>query len=81
MKLKDMSIKDVVSGRIKKIILEVTSLKFWGIVFLGYLNAHITMTDHKFDLFGMVAFLTAIGLREAADLLQQKTQNGGGESK
>ncbi len=81
MKIKEMTIRDVLSSRAKKIIIEVTSLKFWGILFLAYLNAHITLADHKFDLFGISAFLAAIGIREAADIFQQKAKPEGGESK
>ena len=76
-----MRIRDVVSSRTKKIIIEVTSLKFWGIVFLGYLNAHVVLKDSKFDMFGMSAFLLALGIREAADVFQQKVKSEGGDPK
>jgi len=81
MKIKEMRIRDVLVSRVKKIIIEVTSLKFWGILFLAYLNAHLVFESKKFDMFGMSAFLLAIGIREAADIFQQKAKPEGGEPK
>jgi hypothetical protein len=81
MQIKDMTVMDTIKRGMKKIVIEAASVKFWGAVFLGYLNAHIVLADHKFDVFGMTAFLVLLGIREAADLLQQKNKQGGGDPK
>ncbi len=77
MQIKGMSIGDVFKRGIKKVIIECASVKFWGAIFLGYANWHIIKEDNKFDIFGITAFLVLLGIREAADLLGQKKQEGG----
>ncbi len=81
MALKDMSILDVLTCRFKKIMIEITSVKFWGTVFLGYLNAHFVFSEKRFDLFGMMSFLALLGIRQAAKFLEQKQMGEGGEVK
>ena len=81
MNLKEMSVMDTVKRGIKKVVIEAASVKFWGAVFLGYLNAHIILADHRCDVFLMTAFLVLLGIREAADLLQQKGKKEGGDPK
>lgn len=72
MNLKEMSIKEVTIRGIKKAITEITSVKFWGAVFIGYLNYHIIMDKNEFDVFGMFSFLALLGIREASDYLGKK---------
>lgn len=67
-----MTVGDVVKHGTKKVTLEMSSVKFWAAIFLGYLNYHIVITTGKFDLFGMMALLTLLGIREAADYLGKK---------
>lgn len=79
MKIAGMSISDTLSSRFKKILIEFSSLKTWGIFFLGYLNYHLIVVENKVDVFLITSFLVGIGIREASDLAQQKIQNGGGK--
>jgi hypothetical protein len=72
MELKEMSVWDVIKRGTKKIILETTSVKFWGACFIGYLNYDIVMKKGAFDTFGIFAFLALLGIREAADYLGKK---------
>ena len=72
MQLKEMSLRDVLSRGTKKVILETTSVKFWGACFIGYLNYDIVMKKGAFDTFGIFAFLALLGIREAADYLGKK---------
>ncbi len=81
MALKDMTIKDTLRWRVKKVIIEATSVKFWGTVFLGYLNAHLIFSEKRFDLFGMMAFLALLGIRQAGKFLEQKQNMEGGDPK
>ena len=81
MALKDMTAWDVLTWRFKKVVIELTSVKFWGTVFLGYLNFHFVFTEKRFDLFGMMAFLTLLGIRQAGKFLEQKQAMEGGDSK
>jgi fucose permease len=73
MNLKGMTLRDVASRGIKKATAEITSVKFWGAVFIGYLNYTIVIKKEEFDVFGMFAFLALLGIREAADYLGKKT--------
>jgi len=73
MQLKDMTVWDVIKRGAKKVILETTSVKFWGACFMGYLNYDIVMKKQAFDIFGIFAFLALLGIREAADYLGKKT--------
>lgn len=72
MQLKEMTIWDVISRGVKKAIIEITSVKFWGTCFVGYLNYRIVIETKAFDLFGIICFLTLLGIREAKDLLDKK---------
>ncbi len=81
MALKDMSVLETVKWRFKKVLIEITSVKFWGTVFLGYLNFHFVFTEKRFDLFGMMAFLTLLGIRQAGKFLEQKQAMEGGETR
>jgi hypothetical protein len=73
MQLKEMTVFEVVKRGIKKMIMETTSVKFWGAVFVGYLNYRIVIEKNSFDIFGMFSFLALLGIREAADYLGKKT--------
>lgn len=73
MQLKEMRVRDVAIRGMKKAIMEMTSVKFWGACFIGYLNYRIVMEKSAFDLFGIICFLTLLGIREAKDLLDKKT--------
>ncbi len=72
MQLKEMSVLDVIKRGIKKTITELTSVKFWGACFIGYLNYDIITKKSAFDSFGILAFLLLLGIREAADLMGKK---------
>lgn len=72
MQLKEMSVGDIIKRGTKKVILETTSVKFWGACFIGYLNYDIVMKKGAFDTFGIFAFLALLGIREAADYLGKK---------
>ncbi len=74
MQLKEMSYRDVIGRGVKKTIIEITSVKFWGAVFLAWLNAHIILADHKADAFLLFAFLALLGIREATDYLDKKVK-------
>jgi hypothetical protein len=77
--LKDMSVWETMKWRFKKVIIELTSLKFWGTVFLGYLNYHFVFSEKRFDLFGMMAFLALLGIRQAGKFLEQKQMKDPGQ--
>ena len=77
MQFKEMTVCEVFKRGVKKVTMECASVKFWGAIFLGYANWHIIKEDNKFDIFGITAFLVLLGIREAADLLQRKQENGG----
>ena len=72
MQLKEMSVGDIIKRGTKKVILETTSVKFWGACFIGYLNYDIVMKKGAFDTFGIFAFLLLLGIREASDWLGKK---------
>lgn len=72
MQLRDTTVWEMVKRGTKKIIMETTSVKFWGACFVGYLNYHIVIKKNEFDLFGMGAFLVLLGIREASDLIAAK---------
>lgn len=72
MNLKEVTVGEVIKRGTKKMIMETTSVKFWGAVFLGYLNYIIVIEKEAFDIFGMFSFLALLGIREAADYLGKK---------
>lgn len=72
MNLKEVTVREVIRRGTKKIIMETTSIKFWGAVFVGYLNYKIVLEKGSFDIFGMFSFLALLGIREAADYLGKK---------
>lgn len=67
-----MSLWDVMKRGAKKVIIETTSVKFWGTCFIGYLNYDIVVRKGAFDTFGIFAFLLLLGIREASDWLGKK---------
>lgn len=73
MNLKETTVGEVIKRGTKKMIMETTSVKFWGAVFVGYLNYTIVLKKDSFDIFGMFSFLALLGIREAADYLGKKT--------
>jgi len=78
MNLKEMTVWEVVKRGIKKVVMECASVKFWAAIACAYANWHIIKNKFEFDMFGVVTFCVLLGIREAADLLQQKQKNGGG---
>jgi hypothetical protein len=73
MQLKEITVGEIAKRGVKKIILECSSVKFWAAVFMGYMNYFIILEKKAFDMFGIFAFLTLLGIREAADYLGKKT--------
>lgn len=72
MKLKDTGFWDLFLARIKKMILDMTSVKFEFVVFVGY-----AMWAGKIPpIYALPAMMVALGMREYVDFIQKK--NGGG---
>ena len=74
MKLSKMSVKQVSARGLKKLISELTSVKFWAACFIGYLNYDLVMETGKFDTFGIMAFLALLGIREISDFASKKEE-------
>jgi len=72
MQLKETTVWEVINRGTKKIIMETTSVKFWGACFIGYLNYDIVVKKGAFDTFGIFAFLLLLGIREASDWLGKR---------
>lgn len=74
MQLKGLSFKDLLIQRAKKLILDMTSVKFETIVFVGY-----GMWVDKIDTIpGLTYMAAAVGIKEFADYKekQQVLSNG-----
>ncbi len=79
MKIEDLTIATTFKNGVKILIIKLFSVKVWAAIFLAYMNVHIIYEEHRFDLFGITAFLLCLGIREAADYLQRVKQPQGGE--
>jgi hypothetical protein len=71
MKLKDLGFKELIVSRLKKLILDMTSIKFEFVVFVGY-----GIWAGKIPpIIGLPVIMAALGIREYVDFKQK--QNGG----
>jgi hypothetical protein len=71
MKLKDTGFGALLLARIKKMVLDMTSVKFEFVVFVGY-----AMWAGKIaPLYALPAMMLALGMREYVDFMDKK--NGG----
>lgn len=71
MMLKDTSFGSLVLARIKKMILDMTSVKFEFVVFVGY-----AMWEGKIaPIYAIPAMMIGLGMREYVDFIEKK--NGG----
>jgi hypothetical protein len=71
MKLKDTSFGSLLIARIKKMVLDMTSVKFEFVVFVGYAMWAGKITP----LYALPAMMLALGMREYVDFMDKK--NGG----
>jgi hypothetical protein len=71
MQLRDTTFKDLFLARIKKTVLDMTSVKFEFVVFLGY-----AMWVGKVPpIYALPAMMIALGMREYVDFFQKKNEN------
>jgi hypothetical protein len=68
MQLKDIAFRDLFIARIKKMILDMTSIKFEFVIFIGY-----AMWAGKVEpIYALPAMMVALGMREYVDFFQKK---------
>lgn len=76
MQLKNLSFKDLIIARLKKLILDMTSVKFETIVFVGY-----GMWIGKIDTIPGLAYMAAaVGIKEFADFKEKQQVLTNGQS-
>jgi len=74
MQLKGLSFKELIVGRLKKLILDMTSVKFESMIFVGY-----GMWVGKIEtLYGLGYMAAALGIKEFVDM-KEKSKMGGGD--
>ena len=66
--LNTISVGAVVKRGVKKFLMELTSVKFLGLVFIGFLT-YRRILDGSLGLMGMLAVL---GIREGMEFIQSK---------
>ena len=68
----DISAKKILVRGGKKMLVEITSLKFLTLIFIGYLTASKTIQDY----IGVAAILALLGIREGFEYLSGKSNSG-----
>jgi hypothetical protein len=66
--LNTITVLQVVKRGVKKFLMELTSVKFLGLVFIGFLT-YRRILDGSLGLMGMLAIL---GIREGMEFIQSK---------
>jgi len=71
MKLKDIGFWELIKARVKKMILDMTSVKFEFVVFIGY----AIWAGKIAPIVGLPVMMAALGMKEYVDFKQKS--NGG----
>ena len=74
MQLKGISFKELLIARLKKLILDMTSVKFESIVFVAY-GIWVGKIE---TLYGLAYIAVAVGIKEFVDLKTKVEEKGGG---
>ena len=74
--LNTITVWQVVKRGVKKFLMELTSVKFLGLVFIGFLT-YRRILDGSLGLMGMLAIL---GIREGMEFIQSKFGLGGNKA-
>ncbi len=69
----DTSCKQIALRGFKKMLVEITSLKFLTLIFIGYLTASKIIQDY----IGVTAMLALLGIREGFEYLSKKNGSSG----
>ncbi len=77
MKLKDIPLKELVGARVRKMVLDVTSVKFGLLVFVAY-GVWVGKID---QFYGLSYLAVGVGIKELVDFkekhIETKKLNGG----
>jgi hypothetical protein len=74
MQLKGLSFKDLLIARLKKVILDMTSVKFESMVYVAY----GMWTGKINDWAGLAYMAAAVGIKEYVDMVEKRNGNGNG---
>jgi hypothetical protein len=70
--LEKLSVMDVVKRGFKKMLVELTSVKFLLLVFIAYLTAQHLCKDSTLLMIGVGAMLLLVGIKEGVEILKGK---------